>query len=57
MLSQNVRNIIAGVVEQDRDSPDVAFLLIHAANECENKQDSEALKIIGGSFEDFAGML
>lgn len=49
MLSQNVRNIIAGAVEQDIDSPDVASLLIHAANECENKQDCEALKIIGGS--------
>ena len=49
MFSQNVRNIIAGAIEQGRDSPDVASLLIHAANECENEQDSEALKIIGGS--------
>lgn len=49
MLSQNVQNIIAGAVEQDRDFPDVASLLIHAANECENEQDSETLKIIGGS--------
>lgn len=33
MLSQNVQNIIAGAVEQDRDLPDVASLLIHAAKE------------------------
>lgn len=49
MLSQNVQNIIAGAVEQDRDLTDVASLFIHAANECENEQDRETLKVIGGS--------
>lgn len=49
MLSQNIRNIIAGAIEQDRDLTDVASLFIHAANECENEQDRETLKVIGGS--------